>query len=50
MSKYQAAKSLVRTYFEAMENATPETVAEVLKSYTADDYLWRGVYPFRELR
>ena len=48
MSNYQAAKALVRDYFEALENATPETVADVLKSYTGDDYLWRGVYPFRE--
>ncbi|MEM8857161.1 MAG: nuclear transport factor 2 family protein [Chloroflexota bacterium] len=47
--KYQAAKKLVREYFDAMENATPETVADVLKQYTnGDDYHWRGVYPFRE--
>ena len=50
MSKYQAAKTIVRNYFEAMENANPETVADVLKEFTADDYLWRGVYPFREQR
>ena len=30
-----------------MEQATPETVTEVLAQYTADDYLWRRV-PFRE--
>lgn len=48
MSKYQAAKSVVRNYFDAMENATPETVADVLHAHTADDYHWRGVYPFRE--
>jgi hypothetical protein len=38
----------VRNYFQAMENASPETVAEVLQEYTAEDYRWRGVYPFRE--
>jgi len=48
MSDYQAIKSLVRDYFNAMENATPVTVADVLNTYTSDDYLWRGVYPFRE--
>ena len=49
MSKYQAAKAAVRAYFDAMEKATPETVADVLEAHTAKDYLWRGVYPFREL-
>lgn len=48
MSKYQETKRIVREYFAAMENSTPETVAEVLKSFTSEDYLWRGVYPFRE--
>lgn len=48
MNKYQAAKAIVRNYFAAIENATPETVADILKSYTSEDYLWRGVYPFRE--
>lgn len=48
MSKYQASKKLVREYFDAMEKSTPETVAEVLKQYTGENYLWRGVYPFRE--
>lgn len=50
MSNYQAAKTLVRRYFEAMENATPETVTDVLKAFTTPDYRWRGVYPFREQR
>jgi len=31
MSKYQEAKRIVREYFDAMENATHENVAEVLK-------------------
>lgn len=48
MSKYQEAKRVVREYFSAMENATHENVAEVLKAHTSEDYLWRGVYPFRE--
>lgn len=48
MSKYQEAKRIVREYFDAMENATHENVAEVLKAHTSEDYLFRGVYPFRE--
>lgn len=48
MSKYQASKKLVREYFDAMEKSTPETVEGVLKQYTGENYLWRGVYPFRE--
>ncbi len=48
--KYQAAKKLVRQYFDAMEAATPETVTDVLRQYTSDDYDWRGVYPFRQQR
>jgi hypothetical protein len=48
VSKYQPAKTLIRDYFDAMEQATPETVADVLRTYTSQDYLWRGVYPFRE--
>jgi hypothetical protein len=48
LTKYQTIKTTVRHYFEALENATPETVADVLKTYTGDNYFWRGVYPFRE--
>ena len=32
MSKYQATKAIVRDYFDAMEKATPDTVADVLKT------------------
>jgi hypothetical protein len=48
LSTYQAAKATVRSYFEALENASPQSVAEVLKAHTSENYLWRGVYPFRE--
>jgi len=50
MNTYYAAKQLVREYFSAIEDATPETVAEVLRTYTSPDYYWRGVYPFREVQ
>jgi hypothetical protein len=48
MSGYQAIKTLVRDYYSALEDATPETVTDALKAYTSEDYSWRGVYPFRE--
>jgi hypothetical protein len=48
MSKYQEAKKIVRSYFDALENSTLENVSSVLKEFTSENYLWRGVYPFRE--
>jgi hypothetical protein len=48
MSNYQAVKALVRSYFDALEGATPESVGDVLRGYTTEPYRWRGVYPFRE--
>lgn len=48
MSQFQKEKKLVRDYFAALEQADVGDVAEVLASFTSDDYLWRGVYPFRE--
>lgn len=45
---FQAAKTLVRDYFEALEKATPETVDVTLKQFTSDNYRWRGVYPWRD--
>ncbi len=48
MGQYQETKAIVRAYFDAMEAATPENAADVLKEFTSEDYLFRGVYPFRE--
>ena len=48
MSKYQAAKATIRSYFKSLENASPETVVDVLKEFTSENYHWRSVYPFRE--
>ncbi len=48
MSKYQASKAIVRSYFDALENASAKTVTDVLQEFTSEDYLWRGVSPFRE--
>lgn len=48
MSRFQNAKDTVRRYVQAMEDASTATVAQVLNDHTSDDYLWRGVYPFRQ--
>lgn len=50
ITNFQEEKRVVREYFNAIENATQKNVAEVLKSYTSEDYLWRSVFPFREQR
>lgn len=48
MAKFQDIKLLVSAYFEALEASAPEEVERVLGAYTSEEYLWRGVYPFRE--
>ena len=46
--KYQESKKIVREYFKALDNSDASNVSEVLKQHMSSDYLWRGVYPFRE--
>ncbi|MFS3927336.1 nuclear transport factor 2 family protein [Priestia flexa] len=48
MNNYQDEKKIVMNYFEALEKASLKDVEGVLKEYTSENYLWRGVYPFRE--
>lgn len=48
MGKFTHAKKIVLDYFSEMEKSTPDNVENVLKKFTSEDYLWRGVYPFRE--
>lgn len=47
MGKYQEIKSIVSAYFNALEASTCDNVENVLKTFMAEDYDWRGVYPFR---
>ncbi|MFT2109701.1 nuclear transport factor 2 family protein [Marinomonas sp. 2405UD68-3] len=49
MSMFQESKQLVRAYFNAIEQASVDTLDEVMSEYIATDYLWRGVYPWREI-
>jgi hypothetical protein len=48
MGEYQEVKRKVRAYFDALESAEAEGVKDILKEYMSEDYLFRGVYPFRE--
>jgi hypothetical protein len=48
MSGFQAAKTLVRQYFDAIDAAPPDAVADVMARYIQGPYRWRGVHPFRE--
>ncbi len=50
MSRFQNSKKLVLRYFNEMECSAPEDVGHVMKRFTGQEYRWRGVYPFRELR
>ena len=38
MSNYQNAKALILKFQDEMENATADSVADVLAKYTSDDY------------
>ncbi|WND03020.1 nuclear transport factor 2 family protein [Temperatibacter marinus] len=48
MTSFQKEKSIVREYYSALEGATPDTVSEIIGRFVAEDYDWRGVYPFNE--
>lgn len=44
----QKAKQVVLDYYEAFDAAGQDATVEVLRTYTAADYTWRGVHPFHE--
>lgn len=48
MGNFYNEKKLVREYFNDMENASPNQVINVLNKHMSNEYLFRGVYPFRE--
>ncbi len=45
---FKKEKELVLSYFNDLENAKVDEIEGVLNKYMSDDYLFRGVYPFRE--
>jgi hypothetical protein len=46
----QAAKAVVLAYFQAMRAEPADAVRDILLRHVTDDYGWRGVHPFNELR
>jgi len=48
MSIEQKNKELVLEYYQALENANQDNVANVLAKYMSDDCHWHGVHPFNE--
>jgi hypothetical protein len=47
-SELQAAKAVVRAYFDEMSGADAGSVASIIERHVASDYRWRGVHPFNE--
>jgi hypothetical protein len=48
MTDFQNSKSLVLSFYDALDAASGNEITEVLHRYTADDYHWRGMHPFYE--
>lgn len=44
----QAAKAVVREYYDALALAEPATAAAIISRHVAQDYRWRGMHPFNE--
>jgi predicted ester cyclase len=49
MSCHQTNKSVVLAFYKAIESANEETIGEVIKEFTSEDYQFFGVHPFNEL-
>lgn len=50
MPDFQKNKALVRDYYRDLDAAKGDDITEVLRRYTTEDYLWRGMHPFYEQR
>ncbi len=49
MGRFTQEKAVVRSYFAALEAATPQETTDVISGFLTDSHQWWGVYPFREL-
>jgi len=49
MSEIQKSKSVVRSFYRALDLASPDQAAEVMAEHCREDLLWRGFHPFNEL-
>jgi hypothetical protein len=45
---FQAEKTLVRAFNEAVDRSAPETIEEAISPFVAPDWHWRGMHPFHE--
>lgn len=46
---FQAAKGIVRSYYQDLAGADQATVGRILGAHVTPDYRWRDVHPFNEL-
>ena len=49
MTDIQTSKRIVLDYFEALETAPADGLAEVVRRFAGTDYRFRGVHPFNDL-
>lgn len=49
MTDLQDAKSVVRNFYTALDQARPERSADVFAEFCVTDLRWRGSYPFNEI-
>lgn len=47
-SQLQAAKAVVRAYYDDLAGAKPDTVAQIISRHVPSSYIWRGMHPFNE--
>ncbi|MDB4053261.1 nuclear transport factor 2 family protein [Octadecabacter sp.] len=45
---FQTEKTVVRALYAAMQGATSDKIAKVLRDHTSSDWHWRGMHPFYE--
>lgn len=50
MSDYQEIKKVILEFYRDLDVAPSGGVADVLKKYVTEDYAWKGMHPFNELK
>jgi len=48
MPDFQTNKKLVLDFYRQLDAASGDDIARVLRRFTSDDWLWRGMHPFYE--
>ena len=47
---FQSEKQIILNFYDAIESSKIEEIPNVLSHYCSEDLLWRGFYPFNEIR